>query len=43
MTNFITIDVGTMSIRAIIYTSTGEILNESSYEYHANFRPPGPG
>lgn len=27
MTNFLTIDVGTMSIRAIIYTPAGKILH----------------
>lgn len=41
MTNFITIDVGTMSIRAIVYSVTGQLLHESSYEYSASFRPPG--
>ena len=41
MTNILTIDVGTMSIRAIVYTTDGRILNETSYEYQANFRPPG--
>lgn len=41
MTNFLTIDVGTMSIRAIIYTPAGKILHETSYEYSATFRPPG--
>ncbi|MFT3875727.1 MAG: FGGY-family carbohydrate kinase [Propioniciclava sp.] len=41
MTNFLTIDAGTMSIRAIIYTPQGKILHEAAYEYSANFRPPG--
>jgi len=41
MSNILTIDVGTMSIRAIVYSTNGQILAESSYEYQANFRPPG--
>lgn len=41
MTSILTIDVGTMSIRAIVYTTDGRILSETSHEYHANFRPPG--
>lgn len=41
MTHFLTIDVGTMSIRAMVYTSAGELLHISAYEYRASFRPPG--
>lgn len=41
MTSILTIDVGTMSIRAIVYSTDGRILSETSYEYSATFRPPG--
>ena len=41
MTHILTIDVGTMSIRSIVYTTSGAIVHESSYEYHATYRPPG--
>ena len=41
MTSILTIDVGTMSIRAIVYSTDGRILSETSYEYSASFRPPG--
>jgi xylulokinase/glycerol kinase len=37
----IALDVGTMSIRAIIYATDGRALFESSYEYEAKFTPPG--
>ena len=39
--HILTIDVGTMSIRAILYDDTGAMVHESSHEYHATFRPPG--
>ena len=41
MTSILTIVVGTMSIRAIVYSTDGRILSETSYEYSATFRPPG--
>ena len=39
MEYIITIDVGTMSMRAIIYDIKGNSLFTSSYEYHAIYMP----
>jgi len=39
--NIITIDVGTMSLRASIFTENGEVLTDSAYEYSANYLPNG--
>jgi len=41
LTNIITIDVGTMSLRASIYTESGENLTHASYEYSAIYLPQG--
>ncbi|SCP99431.1 FGGY-family carbohydrate kinase [Anaerobium acetethylicum] len=40
MEYIITIDVGTMSMRAIIYDTSGNSLFTSSFEYHSIFTPP---
>jgi glycerol kinase len=41
MENILTIDVGTMSIRAIIYNIEGKSLFTSSFEYHTIIWPEG--
>jgi len=41
MENILTIDVGTMSIRAIIYDVTGKSLFTSAFEYHTIIGPEG--
>lgn len=41
MSHFLTIDTGTMSIRAITYTATGDIVHEADYEYHSTARQGG--
>ncbi|WP_410511776.1 FGGY-family carbohydrate kinase [Paenibacillus sp. BR2-3] len=40
MEHIITLDIGTMSMRAIIYDVKGRMLYTSTYEYHAIFTPP---
>lgn len=41
MEYLIGLDVGTMSMRSIIYDSNGKAIFQSAYEYHSIFTPPG--
>ena len=41
MTHILTVDVGTMSIRAILYAIDGTLVHETAYEYSARYQPPG--
>lgn len=39
--HIISLDIGTMSMRAILYTLDGHQVFQTSHEYEATFRPPG--
>ena len=37
MENILVLDVGTSSLKAMLYNEAGRLLNRASYEYHSNF------
>ena len=41
MRHLITLDIGTSSMRAVIYSDDGSLLMGSGYEYHTTFPAPG--